>query len=53
MQAKELENSKDLLLGGRSTKDTNRPRFKKLLKDIENRVIKTVIVKKLDRLSSF
>ncbi len=36
---------------GRSAKDTNRPKFKELLKDVENRVIDTVVVKKLDRLS--
>lgn len=36
---------------GRSAKDTNRPRFKELLKNMENGGINTVIVKKLDRLS--
>lgn len=36
---------------GRSAKDTNRPEFKELLKDVENRVVDTVVVKKLDRLT--
>lgn len=36
---------------GRSAKDTNRPKFKELLKDVESGIINTVIVKKLDRLS--
>jgi len=36
---------------GKSAKDTNRPKFKELLNDIENGIIDTVIVKKLDRLS--
>lgn len=36
---------------GQSPKDTNRPKFKELLKDVESGVINTVIVKKLDRLS--
>lgn len=36
---------------GRSAKDTNRPKFKELLKDVESGNINTVIVKKLDRLS--
>ncbi len=36
---------------GRSAKDTNRPAFKELLRDIESGLIDTLIVKKLDRLS--
>ncbi len=36
---------------GKSAKDTNRPAFKELLRDIENGLIDTVVVKKLDRLS--
>jgi len=36
---------------GQSAKDTNRPKFKELLNDIENGIIDTVVVKKLDRLS--
>jgi site-specific DNA recombinase len=36
---------------GRSAKDTNRPEYQKLLRDIEAKNINAVIVKKLDRLS--
>ena len=36
---------------GKSAKDTNRPAFKELLKGIENGLIDTLVVKKLDRLS--
>ena len=36
---------------GRSGKNTQRPEYQKLLKDIEAKKIQTVIVKKLDRLS--
>jgi site-specific DNA recombinase len=36
---------------GRSAKDTNRPEYQQLMKDIESEKINAVIVKKLDRLS--
>jgi site-specific DNA recombinase len=36
---------------GRSAKDTNRPEYQRLMKDIEGEKINAVIVKKLDRLS--
>ncbi len=36
---------------GKSAKDTNRPAFKELLRGVENGLIDTLVVKKLDRLS--
>jgi len=36
---------------GRSGKNLERPKFKKLIKDIENGVIDTIVIKKVDRLS--